>query len=72
MVSVLIPENDQQELWELNGRVKALKGYIDRNRKKESGLVYVDEIDAILGWGEYAEKYVSPCRCHEEKTDGDV
>ena len=26
-INVLVPENDPQELWELNGRVEAVKAY---------------------------------------------
>lgn len=40
----LIPENDTQELWEQNGRVKALIAYAELR-----GEMDVDEIKAMLG-----------------------
>lgn len=40
----LIPENDMQELWELNGRMKAVIAYL-----KTDTYIKPEEILAMLG-----------------------
>lgn len=40
----LMPENDMQELWELNGRVKAVIAYL-----KTDAYAQKEEILAMLG-----------------------
>ena len=40
----LMPENDMQELWELNGRVKAVIAYL-----KTDTYIKPEEILAMLG-----------------------
>ena len=50
--SALVPENDLQELWMLNGRVEALRGLIESKESKQDSdpLFYASDIKAIMGW----------------------
>lgn len=36
---MLIPENDTQQLWELNGRVEALKAYVKHNKYPDTEVM---------------------------------
>lgn len=46
----LIPENDQQELWEQSGRVKALVAFAELRK-----TMTVEEIKAMLGGAVHEE-----------------
>ena len=58
------------ELYEIAGRAAALRGYINRQRKKrqnEDPLVYGSEIEALMGWDE------EPCRkCGHPANEEDI
>ena len=47
--AVLVPENDTQELWQLEGRIEALRGYLKARRTTPLCTVYVDDVLAIIG-----------------------
>ena len=47
----LLPENDLQELWMLNGRVEALRGMIMTKMEHDTNpLFYGKDICAVMGW----------------------
>ena len=51
-IGIIIPENDTQELWEMNGMVNALRGFLQHEKENSNSsnpVVYVDEIEAIMG-----------------------
>ena len=35
---------------ETNGRLDALRGWLNYQKKKGGTLVYIEELDAIMGW----------------------
>lgn len=47
--AVLVPENDTQELWQLEGRIEALRGYLANRRTSTLSTVYIDDVLAIIG-----------------------
>ena len=53
MNNSIMAETDMEELWELNGRVKALIGVA-----KKHTIVSTEEIFAILGYEEYGQEEV--------------
>ena len=51
--SALLPENDLQELWQLNGRTAALHDFLMMEMADSSSTnpcIYAKEICAIMGW----------------------
>ena len=47
----LLPENDLQELWMLNGRVEALRGMIMTKMENDANpLFYGKDICTVMGW----------------------
>ena len=56
-----LPENDLQELWEQNGRAKALRAVLHRRRAR----MYPDNMDItdiadIMGWDELSRRNGHP------------
>lgn len=49
-VPEMVPENDTQELWQITGRLEAVKGYLLRRRTTSLATVYVDDVLAMLGF----------------------
>lgn len=49
-INVILPENDTQELWELNGRVEAIKGAC-RHALAE-GFSSIDAMEILMMLGE--------------------
>lgn len=49
-INVIVPENDTQELWELNGRVEAIKG-VCRHALAE-GFSSIDAMEILMMLGE--------------------
>lgn len=47
--AILTPENDTQELWQLEGRIEALRGYLANRRTSTLSTVYIDDVLAIIG-----------------------
>lgn len=58
MANALIPENDQQELWEMNGRREALRAFLKR-QKLRNPEVSVSIVEAIMG---FEEEIKTECR----------
>lgn len=59
---------------EIDGRLGALRDWLDYKKKKESSVVYIDELDAILGLGENEEfdddaAYLPFCDAEEGSAD---
>lgn len=52
MINVLIPETDQQELWELSGRVNSLRSMVNRRRRQTYSSIDLEDVEAIMGWDE--------------------
>lgn len=48
-VGLLVPENDSQELWQLSGRMDALRDYLLNSRVTSTSTVFVDDVLAIIG-----------------------
>ena len=48
-INVLVPENDTQELWEMNGRVEAVKAYCKRHMAQDES---VDPAVILMMFGE--------------------
>lgn len=48
-ISIYIPENDTQELWQLSGRMDALRDYLLNSRVTSTSTVFVDDVLAIIG-----------------------
>lgn len=66
MINILIPETDQQELWELNGRVNALRGLAMRRKKTGYGRIDVCDVEAVMGWDEPVRRNGHPAMEEEE------
>lgn len=48
-INVLVPENDTQELWEMNGRVEAVKAYCKKRMAHDES---VDPAAILMMFGE--------------------
>lgn len=48
-IGLLVPENDTQELWQLEGRVDALRSWLKSRRVDENDKVYINDVLAIIG-----------------------
>ena len=47
--AILRPEDDTQELWQLEGRIEALRSYLMNRRTSTLSTVYIDDVLAIIG-----------------------
>lgn len=47
--AVLTPENDTQELWQLEGRIEALRSFLKSRRVDADDKIFIDDALAIIG-----------------------
>ena len=50
MSSTLRPEDDTQELWQLTGRMDALRDWLKQRRTTSLSTVYIDDVAGIMGF----------------------
>ena len=57
MSSTLRPEDDTQELWQLTGRMDALRDWLKQRRTTSLSTVYIDDVAGIMGFELEDKKY---------------
>ena len=57
MSSTVRPEDDTQELWQVTGRIEALRDWLQKRRKTALSTVYIDDVAGIMGFDLEDKKY---------------
>lgn len=55
--TMLRPEDDTQELWQLTGRVEALRDWLIKRRSTPLATVYIDDVAGIMGFDVEGERH---------------
>lgn len=57
MSSTLRPEDDTQELWQVTGRIEALRDWLKIRRTTSISTVYIDDVAGIMGFDLKGEEH---------------
>ena len=57
MSSTLRPEDDTQELWQVTGRIEALRDWLKIRRTTSISTVYIDDVAGIMGFDVEGERH---------------
>ena len=57
MSSTLRPKDDTQELWQVTGRIEALRDWLKIRRTTSISTVYIDDVAGIMGFDLKGEEH---------------